>query len=165
MRSVQDACPILLSNLVMYHLVCLNTMKHFPDVEAFARGEVSQEYFLATSWTRTCSVGSTSRIWFHYGQIIHLVRVMPEPSRPLWFSEVVYLVGLIIRMVSTSANATQSPESVKSLTPFSDSIFAIDNMHTEHTSIVRYLQYKKGTPMLSTRKGVLVSLAVPDGAK
>lgn len=161
MRSVEDVCPILLSNLVMYHLVCLNTMTHFPEVEAFSRGEVTQEKFLATSWARTCSIGSTSRIWFHCGQIIRLVRMMPEPNRPLWFPAVIYRVALILWMVSTANNATQSPDSQKSLTPFSDSMFAIDNMDPEHTSIVRYLQFKEGTPMLSTRKGVLISLAVP----
>ncbi|KAF2817022.1 uncharacterized protein BDZ99DRAFT_456822 [Mytilinidion resinicola] len=161
MRSVEEVCPILLSNLVMYHLVCLNTMTHFPDIEALARGEVSQEQFLSTSWARTNSVGSASRIWFHLGQIVRLVRMMPESNRPLWFPAVIYRVALILWMVSTCNNATQSPESAKSLTPFSDSMFAIDNMHPEHTSIQRYLQYSEGTPMLSTRKGVLVSLAVP----
>ena len=44
----------------------------------------------------------------------------------------------------------------------SEDTFAIDGLKPEHTSIVRYLRYQEGVPMLSKRDGGLVSLEVPE---
>lgn len=43
-----------------------------------------------------------------------------------------------------------------------DGPFAIDNLPPDHPSIVRYLKYREGLPMLSKPDGSMVSLEVPE---
>ncbi|KAF2193221.1 hypothetical protein K469DRAFT_730124 [Zopfia rhizophila CBS 207.26] len=150
-------CPVLLSNFVMYHLICLNTMTNFPEIESFARGEVTPEQFVATSWARTAALGSAQRIWFHCGQLIRLVRLMPEPNRPLWFPAVIYRVCLLLWSTSIASPI----KSVQPVAQFSESVFAIDSLSPEHETLVRYLRFQQGTPMLRLKKGVWYSLFSP----
>lgn len=158
MQAEEELCPILLSNFIMYHLITLKTMTHFPEIESFARGEVTRDHFVATTWARTETLGSTQRIWFHCGQLIRYIRLMPEAHRPQWIPAVVHRVCLILWSTSVAKSLTGIAHSAN---PFSKSVFAIDSVSPHHQSLVRYLSLGHGTPMLCTRDGAWFSLNSP----
>jgi len=158
-RCVQkegQACPVLLTNLMMYSLICLNTMTYFPDIESFARGELGQEQFVATGWARTEQLGSARRIWFHCGQVMRLVRSIPEVHRPIWMPAAVYRVCLLLWSTSMANNNPLQPAG-----PFNNSVFPIDDMLPENDAVQRFLLMQQGTPILSLKKGVFYSITSP----
>ncbi|TKA82462.1 hypothetical protein B0A49_00062 [Cryomyces minteri] len=150
--------PVTCANLVIYHLISLNTVTCFPELERLARGEVTHETFRQSFWARARCVEEAAQIWFHCGQVIRLVRLMPEQNKPPWWAAAVYRVALIMWATSIANNKTQTPSSHKPIPPLDENNFAIDGLMPEDTSIVRYLRYKEGVPMLSKRDGTMVSL-------
>lgn len=152
MQMEAQPCPILLSNLIMYHLICLNTMTDFSEIERFARGETSQEQFIATSWTRTKLLGSAHRIWFHCGQVMRLVRSIPEMHRPLWMPAAIYRVCLLL----WSTGMANPPHTMNN---FNDSAFPIDDTMPDSPQLLQFLQKQQGTPMLSLRRNQFFSLS------
>ncbi|KAF2196677.1 hypothetical protein GQ43DRAFT_435804 [Delitschia confertaspora ATCC 74209] len=157
MQKEAQPCPVLSTNLMMYHLICLNTMTYFPQIESFARGEISREQFVATAWARTTALGSAQRIWFHCGQLMRLVRHIPEINRPLWLPAVIYRVCLLL----WSTGMTYPAKLIQPTTPFDERVFPIDKMLPESDALVRYLRFQQGTPMLSLKKGAFFSLTSP----
>ncbi|KAL2350348.1 hypothetical protein BJ546DRAFT_925501 [Cryomyces antarcticus] len=150
--------PVTCANLVIYHLISLNTVTCFSELERLARGEVTHETFRQSFWARARCVEEAAQIWFHCGQVIRLVRLMPEQNKPPWWAAAIYRVALIMWATSIANNKTQTPSSHKSIPPLDENNFAIDGLVPEHTSIVRYLRYREGVPMLSKRDGTVVSL-------
>lgn len=155
--------PAMCANLVTYHLISLNTMTHFREMEGLARGELPREEFRRSYWTRVRCVEEAGRIWLHCGQVLRLVRLMPEARQPAWWPAAIYRVAIIMWATSTAnmLNATSSSRGgTFSLSADEDTI-RIDNLAPEHPSILRYLRYREGVPVLSKVGGGVVSLEVP----
>lgn len=157
--------PATCAGLITYHLISLNTITYFPDIERFARGEIQQGDFQQSFWARVRCVEEAPQIWFHCGQVIRLARAMPEANKPPWWAGALYRVALIMWATSIAnpnvqaTNAISMDARVAKLP--SDEAFAVDGLTPEHTSIARYLRYQEGVPMLSKRDGELVSLGSP----
>ena len=152
--------PATCANLVTYHLISLNTMTYFREMELFARGELQREEFRQSYWARVRCVEEAARIWFHCGQVIRLVRVMPEAQKPPWWPAAIYRVAIIMWATSiANTNRQQAPPNSGRGSP--DDTFVIDGMTPEHPSILRYLRYHEGIPVLSKRDGGFWSLEVP----
>ena len=160
--SVAD--PATCAALITYHLISLNTITYFPDIERFARGEIQQEDFRQSFWARVRCVEEAPQIWFHCGQVVRLARAMPEANKPPWWAGALYRVALIMWATSIANAHVQSGSMSMDARVGggrSDGAFAVDGLTPEHTSITRYLRYQEGIPMLSKRDGELLSLAVP----
>ena len=148
------------ANLVTYHLISLNTMTYFREMEKFARGELQPEEFQRSYWGRVRCVEEAARIWFHCGQVIRLARAMPGAQKPAWWPAAIYRVAIIM-WATSNANMDRHQLAPTLGRGSSDDTFVIDGLTPEHPSMLRYLRYREGTPVLSKPSGGFVSLDVP----
>lgn len=97
---------------------------------------------------------------FHCGQVLRLVRSMPEQIRPPWWAGAIYRVALTF-WANTMANAgSRFPSNGHNIEV--DRPFAIDALTPEDPAINRYLKYQEGIPMLSKPDGSFISTDVPN---
>jgi hypothetical protein len=165
-RSIEKASPFdppTCANLVNYHLISLNTMTNFREMERFARGELQPEEFRHSYWVRVRCIEDAARIWFHCGQVIRLVRVMPKAQQPPWWPAAIYRVAIVM-WATSNANMKEQQVAPISGRGSSDDIFIIDGLTPEHPSILRYMRYREGVPVLSRRGGGFLSLEVPENS-
>jgi hypothetical protein len=153
------ACLTTRANLIMYHLICLNTRTSLGFIEQFARGEVQCVGVRhASLWLNTHCLEDAEQVNFHCGQILRLVNSIPANQRPAWWAGAVYRTAIIAWATSmANSGARKSIDT----TPEGDKPFIIDALCPEHPSIEQYLRYKEGMPMLSTRDGTLVGMNDP----
>lgn len=156
--------PATCANLVNYHLISLNTMTNFRETEQFARGELPRDEFRHSYWVRVRGVEEAPRIWFHCGQVIRLVRAMPEAQKPPWWPAAIYRVAIVMWATSHANLKGQQgpPPGLSRGFSSSDDTFMIDSLTPEHPSILRYMRYREGVPVLSRRGGGFVPLDVPE---
>lgn len=150
-------CATSTANLIIYHLISLNTLICFPDIERLARREVA-----LSSWLQMRGHEDVEETLFHCGQVLRLVRSMAERVRPPWWSAAVYRVALIAW--ATSMARHDGRDNLSSAVTDSDTQtpFAIDGLPADHESVMRYMKARKGTPMFSKADGALVALDVPE---
>lgn len=155
-----EMCPAACANSILYHLISLNTITCFPDIERLARREGVQSPFRQTFWPQMRGAEEVEEIYFHCGQVLRLIRSMPERVRPPWWAAAVYRVALV-SWANSMANAG-ARFSMNEVTERATGVpFAIDALHPEHPSISQYLKYRHGLPMFSKPDGTMVSLEVP----
>jgi len=147
-------------NLVMYHLISLNAITSFKCIEQFARREVVPGLFRHTSWLQNRCIDQAEETSFHCGQVLRLLRSMPEQVRPPWWSGAIYRVALTGWANSMANAGSRFPSSGHSSE--TDRPFPIDALTPEDPSINRYLKYREGLPMLSKLDGSLIAMDVPN---
>ena len=153
-------CWTTRANLIMYHLISLNTRTSLGFIEQFARGEVQcASARHASQWLQTHCLDDSEEIFFHCGQIIRQMKFIPEGLRPPWWSGAIYRTALV-GWATSMANAG-SRLKLDKITEM-DKPFAIDTVDPDHQSIKQYLRYREGVPMLSSRDGQLVEMGVPN---
>ena len=208
--------PFSLVTLVIYHLISLNVMTDFQEIEeALINGAIPDR----ASWNPSLSGAQSSEAWviaqdseeevlFHCGQVFRLYRRMPSSQQPLWWPAALHRVFRIVCFVamarhpsewlqsrnttprnssstpggrknngaaptsstkigvdilSTSANSTEgipislSGDQGKS---YGDRV-ALDILDPDHQTLVHYLKYKEGEPVLTSKDGFHVSLKTP----
>ena len=147
-------------NLVMFHLINLNAITYFPDIERLARGEISIDRFRESLWAGKRCAEEAAQIWAHCGQVIRYYRLMLPSKRPYWWSAAIYRVALC--MCATSL-ATRSSSAVSTGTSSSncDEHIAMDLLPFDHPSIVRYLRHQDALPTFSQSDRTLVLLESP----
>ena len=90
----KGTCWTTCANLIIYHLISLNAITSFKDIEQFARREVALGSFRYASWLQMRCIDQPEEAFFHCGQILRLIRSMPRPVRPPWWAGAVYRVAL-----------------------------------------------------------------------
>lgn len=141
----------------MYHLISLNTIICFAEIERLARRDRAQDVFRGFNWLQMCCIEQAEEIFFHCGQILRLIRSMPNAMRPPWWAAAVYRVAL-----TSWVNCIASADALFRIDRSTyDNPFAIDALAPDHPAILRYLKFREGMPMLSKREGSAISLAVP----
>ncbi|ETN39491.1 uncharacterized protein HMPREF1541_05717 [Cyphellophora europaea CBS 101466] len=154
----KGTCWTTCANLIMYHLISLNAITSFKDIEQFARREVVLGPFRHAAWLQMKCIDAPEEVYFHCGQILRLIRSMPKPIRPPWWAGAVYRVALTAWATSMANSSNRhggnSPLEV-------EHPFAIDNLTPENEAISRYIKYQEGTPMLTRVDNTLVPLDVP----
>lgn len=144
-------CPMMQANLVMFHLVSLNAVTSFPEIEKLARREGFDGTYQQLIWIHKRCISDVEETIFHCGQILRLVRSMPRGIRPPWWPGAIYRVGLILWTDALTKNESISPSS--GLFPVPGPSFAIDALPAEHPLIVRFLSKREGVPTLTKRDG------------
>lgn len=161
----KGTCWTTCANLIMYHLISLNAISSFKDIEQFARKEVVIGPFRHASWLQMRCIDAPEEVYFHCGQILRLIRSMPKPIRPPWWAGAVYRVALTAwasSMSKSSSNNRFGPGMGNSPTNVEvDHPFPIDNLTPENEAISRYIKYQEGTPMLTRVDNTMVPLDVP----
>jgi len=88
-------CPVTRCNLVLYHLIALNAVTNFPEIERLARREGFSGYWDLSLRQGRCFNAREEAI-FHCGQIAKHLRLMPSDRRPAWWSAAMYRATLIL---------------------------------------------------------------------
>ena len=144
-------CAMMQANLVMFHLISLNAITTFPEIEKLARREGFDGTYQQLVWIHRRCISDVEEAIFHCGQVLRLIRSMPRGVRPPWWSAAIYRVSLILWTDSLTHNDTVSPPS--GLFPVPGPSFATDALPPDHPLIIRYLTKREGVPTLTKRDG------------
>ncbi|ORY09690.1 hypothetical protein BCR34DRAFT_368046 [Clohesyomyces aquaticus] len=141
--------------MVLFHLISLNSVTYFPDIERLARGEMDVDTFLQSPWGGKRYSKEAHQIWCYSGQVIRHFRRMPNSNRPFWWSGALYRVALCMWVAHLSTR-THGPHTS---TPASElEHIAMDTYPLDHPSILRYLRRPEGQPVFSRSDGSPVLL-------
>ena len=183
------ACHITRCNLVLYHLISLNAVANFPEIERLARREAFDGSYWDLAVRHKRCVSSREESVFHSGQVMRLVRTMPPSRRPSWWSAAVYRATLILWVDSVSRldpnfqkGIQSSPAPAPRPTPGKNEDdgtasstggssppipstngepVAIDQVTPEDASIIAYLWSGDGVAVLTRPDGTTVGLDKP----
>lgn len=176
MHNENPNCSATKGNLVLYHLISLNAVTSFPEIERLARKE-GFETGSPTYWElglrhKRCIYQREEAI-FHCGQVLRLLRSLPVDRQPSWCSAALYRVTLILwtdgvgRLdpsfkTSSSPSAPTKEGASPANTPTGPrGSFAIDQATPEDPAVIAYLWGGDGTPVLTRADGLIVSLDNP----
>jgi hypothetical protein len=163
-------CPMMQTNLVIFHLISLNAVTSFPALERLARRENFDGTYPQLIWThhKRC-IHDVEEAIFHCGQVFRIIRSMPRTSRPPWWAGAVYRVALVLwadslthhhhhdpASSSSSSSANHAP--VAAMFPVTGPSFAIDALTADHPLIVRYLTKREGVPCVTRPDGSQMNL-------
>ncbi|KAH9209946.1 hypothetical protein DL95DRAFT_19367 [Leptodontidium sp. 2 PMI_412] len=141
--KADPTCPVTRANLVLYHLISLNAVTSFPEIERLARREAfdgsSRE--LGVRYKRC--IHQPEEVLIHCGQVIRLVSSMPREGRPHWWSTAIYRAALILWVESLSRTDQNSQRMEKG------PMFAIDAVMPDDRSVISYLWNGEGVPVLT----------------
>ena len=152
-------CPMIQGALVMYHLISLNAVTTFPEIERLARKEGVDGTYQQLMWMHKRCISDVEEAVFHSGQVLRLVRAMPANIRPSWWAGAIYRAALVLW--TDSLTHTESISPATGLFPVPGPSFAADALPPDHILVVRYLQKREGVPMLTRQDGSQLSLDNP----
>ncbi|KAK5078925.1 hypothetical protein LTR64_002655 [Lithohypha guttulata] len=155
----QGTCWTTCANLIMYHLISLNTITSFKDIEQFARREVMVGPTRYGTWLQSRCIDQPEEALFHCGQILRLIRSMPKPVRPPWWAGAVYRAA----MIAWATGMSRGGQPFVSETHNGDAAaqFAIDDLTPEHDLISRFVKHQEGEPMITNGDRTLSPVHVP----
>ena len=150
-------CAMMQTNLVIFHLISLNAVTNFAEVEKLARRENFDGTYQQLVWLHKRCISDVEEAVFHCGQVFRLIRSMPRPIRPPWWAAAIYRVALILWTDSlTHKGDTMSPNN--GMFPVPGPSFAIDALPADHPLIVRYLTKREGVPCVTKRDGSQIGI-------
>lgn len=150
-------CPMMQSNIVIFHLISLNAVTNFPEIEKLARREGFDGTYQKLIWIHQRCISDVTEALFHAGQILRLIQSMPRGVRPPWWAGAIYRVALILWTDALTHSESVTPTS-NGTYPSPGSTFAIDALPAEHPLVVRYLSKREGVPTLTKRDGIPVPM-------
>ncbi|KAF8856650.1 hypothetical protein BDZ45DRAFT_705611 [Acephala macrosclerotiorum] len=136
-------CPITRANLVLYHLISLNALTSFPEIERLARKEHFDGSSRELSLRHKRCIHQPEEATIHCGQIIRLICSMPREGRPHWWSAAIYRAALIL-WVDSLSRMDQNAQRMEKGQPF-----AIDSVMPDDPAVVSYLWSGEGVPVLT----------------
>jgi hypothetical protein len=145
-------CAMMQTNLVIFHLISLNAVTDFPEIERLARRENFDGTYQQLVWAHKRSISDLEEAVYHCGQVFRLIRSMPRGVRPPWWAAAIYRVGLILWTDSLIQKDNMSPNN-GGMFPVPGPSFAIDALPPDHPLIVRYLTKREGVPCVTKRDG------------
>ena len=108
-------CQLTKINLILYHLISLNALTDFPEIERFARREDFQDSPWNISGRRRTWIWAREDALVHCGQIFRLLRLIPSDRWPCWSAAAIYRATLILWLDSTlRLHQTFSPTQLES---------------------------------------------------
>ncbi|KAJ8123569.1 hypothetical protein ONZ43_g516 [Nemania bipapillata] len=146
------SCVTSMTNMVLFHLISLNSVTNFTAIEQLARGNGSVEQRLQISHY----IQHTGEATYHCGQVIRLVRAMPTDRRPVWWSAAIYRAMLILWAYSILTRDSNIQFYLESETPV-----VIDQLTLEAQPLYDYMWSGKGTPVLSGPNASTVRIDKP----
>lgn len=210
--------PFSQVTLVIYHLISLNVMTDFHEIDKALNNGTMPESVpsdinangMQTSESWVIAQDSEEEVLFHCGQVLRIYQQVPSANQPLWWPAVIHRVFRIVCYVamqrhpsewlwsrnSTPQNSSTTPDARKSMvgsaptttnvgidtlsagnnsaymegTSFlsageprqrSIDLIALDVLYPDHPTLVHFLKYKEGEPVLTSRNAYPVSLKSP----
>ncbi|OIW23648.1 hypothetical protein CONLIGDRAFT_686569 [Coniochaeta ligniaria NRRL 30616] len=177
-HCAKDAhCALSRCNLVLYHLMYLNTVTNFPEIERLARREGFDDnnsyHNLELSLRHKRCVFEREQAVLHCGQVLRLLRQMPRNRRPSWWTAAMYRAILILWADSIShmdgdfksdefgdmSNGGQSRGSTQWKPKLQ--MVPIDQVGQDDPVLAACLWKRKGIPVLSRLDGSAIALDNP----
>lgn len=151
--------PVMCANLINFHLVSLNALVDFPELEKALRGDPREDTTLLSSCIKFVHRDEIEEILMHCGQVLKNIRAISVDFRPHWWPAAHYRVAVIAWVASMAHKqfAKGSPD----LDSSAEASFAIDALAPENRSVALFLKRQSGMPAFSNRDGSLVSLSCP----
>lgn len=183
MQKANPACPITRCNLVLYHLICLNAVTNFPEIERLARKD-GFEANGPTHWElslrhKRCIYQREEAI-LHCGQVLRLLRSLSSDKQPSWWAAALYRVTMVLwtdgigRLDPSFKNLTSSSSSSSSVTakeggspaavgssPGPTGLVFVDQVTPEDPAVIAYLWGGDGTAAFTSAGGTTISLDDP----
>lgn len=156
--KVNAMCPMMQTNLVIFHLISLNAVTSFQDIERVARREIIGTTYQKVSWLRKRCIADVEEAVYHCGQVFRLVRSMPRGVRPPWWAGSIYRVAMVLWANCLLTGESHNSSSDTPMFAMSGSAFAIDALDAEHPLIVRYLTKREGVPCVTKRDGSTIPI-------
>ena len=155
--KVNPLCSMMSTNLVIFHLISLNAVTNFPQIEKLARREnFDGTYQQLLAIHRRC-ISDIEEAVYHCGQVFRLIRNMSPGVRPPWWAGAIYRVGLVLWTDSLTSKDTLSPAN-NGMFPVPGPSFAIDTLTPEHPLIIRYLTKREGVPCVTRKDGTQLGI-------
>ena len=149
-------CAITNSSLVLWHLISLNAITYFPEIEKLVRNsafdDVTQENILRSHRL----IYQPEKAIFHCGQVLKIVRAMHKSERPPWWSAAIYRVTMILLADSISRPRHQREAEEKG------PLVMINLVTSQDPSVNAYICNFYGIPALLNRDGSFTKLGSPD---
>lgn len=166
--KVNPSCTVTRCNLVIYHLISLNAVTNFPEIERLARREGFDGSYWELGLRHKRCVFQREESVFHSGQVLRLLRLMPADRRPSWWSAALYRAILILWVDSISRldpNFKRDDGSASNgngaAAPSASGLVAIDQVTPEDPAVIAYLWNGAGVAVLTRRDGIHVGLDKP----
>lgn len=157
-NSMEDT-PIMYANMINFHLISLNALVDFPELERAIRGNPQDDSTLLSSCIKLIHRDEIEEILMHCGQVLKNIRAISMDFRPHWWPGAHYRVALI---AWTASMAWKQFEKVSQHQRISQqTTFAIDTLTPEHPSIALFLKRQSGVAAFSSADGSLVALSSP----
>ncbi|RMY63141.1 hypothetical protein D0865_00061 [Hortaea werneckii] len=153
-------CAFMQTNLIIFHLISLNAVTNFPEIERLARREGVDGTYQQLVWMHKRCVADVEEAVFHCGQVFRLIRSMPRGIRPPWWAGAIYRVGLIL-WTDSLVRRDNSNMSNGEIFPVPGPSFAIDALPADHPLIVRYLTKREGVACVTKRDGSQMAIDQP----
>ncbi|KAI1462726.1 hypothetical protein F4805DRAFT_7232 [Annulohypoxylon moriforme] len=156
-HKANPTCAITKTNLVLYHLISLNAVTNFPEIERLARRDEFDGSYWELSLRHKRCIYQREEAIFHCGQVFRLLRSMPRDRRPNWWGAGVYRATLILWTDSVSRLDPNFQKRDESGPPV-----AVDQVTPEDPAVIAYLWSGDGVPVLTNRRdGQSASLEKP----
>ena len=94
--KTNPGCAMTRCNLVLYHLISLNAVTNFLEIERLARREGFDGSYWELSLRHKRCIYNREEAVFHCGQVMRLLRSMAPDRRPCWWSAAIYRATLIL---------------------------------------------------------------------
>ncbi|KAH9900319.1 hypothetical protein F4778DRAFT_741179 [Xylariomycetidae sp. FL2044] len=147
--AVNPDCPVSKTNMVLYHLISLNAVTNFPEVERLARREAFDSTYWDLSLRHKRCIYQREEAIFHCGQVYRLLRSMAGDHRPSWWSVALYRATLILW---TDSLARLDPN-FQGKRDDAGGHVAVDQVTPEDQGVIAYLWHSEGVPVLTGRDG------------
>lgn len=154
-KSMPD-CIVTRTNLVLYHLICLNAISSFPEIERLARKEKYDGSYWELSLRHKKCIHQVNEANFHAGQILGIAKTIPQQGRPQWLPVAIYRATMILWV---NCLATRDPNFPQE--PASGQTVAIDNSTPEDSALICWLWSGEGVPVLTRSDGLFTKVELP----
>lgn len=174
MLETNPNCSVTKCNMVLYHLISLNAITSFPEIERLARKE-GMEAGGPTYWElglrhKRC-IYQREKAIFHCLEVFNLLRSLPADRQPSWWSTALYRATLILwtdglgRLDPSFKATTSSQLSKEGCSPGSSFVGSRSDVFIKKGTPDAAMEYLRGdgdaTPLLPTADNPLVTLDNP----
>lgn len=146
-------CPMMQANLAVYHLISLNAVTNFSEIERVARREGVNA---PTPWMHQKCLRNAEEAVVYAGQVLRLVREMPRGIRPPWWPGAIYRAALVLWMESMVHHESSPSHQGHFQQP--GHALAIDRLPADHPLLLRFMSRNDGKPTLTRPDGSLLNL-------
>jgi hypothetical protein len=151
-------CPMMQANHLMFHLISLNAVTNFPEMERLARHEgIDGSYPQMMRIHQKC-ISDVHEAVFHSGQILREIRTMARGIRPPWWPGAVYRAALTLWTEAMTNDESMGPSQQPQYHKSSPISIPVDHLRGNHTLLVRYLSRREGVPILTKGDGSSIPL-------